>query len=163
MPYLIDGHNLIGSMPDIHLDDPDDEMQLIDRLSDFFKRRRISGTVYFDQRGSGMERKFRSGRVKVEFATSPNTADMAIQRQLQRLKRNASNYIVVSSDRQIQKAARVAGASVLNSVEFARQLGGPSTITEENEKPQGPLSPDDVRHWQKIFRNNEEEQKKSLR
>jgi len=155
MPYLIDGHNLIGCMPDIHLDDPDDELQLLRRLNDFFNKRRISGTVYFDQRGPGMQRKFSTGRVRVEFATSPNTADMAIQHRLQRLKKDASNYIVVSSDHQIRDAARVAGARVLDSVEFARRLGGSFPIPEENEKPQGPLSPDDLRRWQKIFEKSE--------
>jgi predicted RNA-binding protein with PIN domain len=157
MPYLIDGHNLIGSMPDIHLDDPEDELQLIHRLSDLFKRRRISGTVYFDQRGPGMERQFSAGRLKVEFATSPNTADRAIQARLQGLKRDAPNYIVVTSDHQIQNTARKAGARILESADFAQQLGVSNADPPENEKPDIPMSPRDVRQWQKLFEKNDED------
>ena len=32
MPVLIDGHNLIAKLPGIHLDDPDDEERLVERL-----------------------------------------------------------------------------------------------------------------------------------
>jgi hypothetical protein len=32
MPFLIDGHNLIGALPDLDLDDPDDEARLVERL-----------------------------------------------------------------------------------------------------------------------------------
>jgi len=154
MPYLIDGHNLIGSMPDIHLDDPEDEILLLRRLSDFFTRKRISGTVFFDKRGPGMERKFSTGRLQVEFATSPSTADRAIQRRLQKLKRDAANYIVVSSDHQIQNAAHAAGAQILKSAEFAQQLGNPTTDAEESEKPDEPISSEDVRRWLKAFDKN---------
>ena len=32
MLYLIDGHNLIGQMPGLSLDDPHDEAKLVERL-----------------------------------------------------------------------------------------------------------------------------------
>ena len=35
MPYLIDGHNLIACLPDISLDDPNDEAQLVNKLKGF--------------------------------------------------------------------------------------------------------------------------------
>ena len=35
MNYLIDGHNLIGQLPDISLDDPNDEALLVQKLSGF--------------------------------------------------------------------------------------------------------------------------------
>jgi predicted RNA-binding protein with PIN domain len=157
MPYLIDGHNLIGCLPDIHLDDPEDEVLLIRKLSDYFKRKGISGTVYFDKRGPGMERERSYGRVKVEFATSPNTADSAIRRRLRQHKKSASNYIVVSSDHQVQESARRAGARIMDSSEFAHQLGGSPPNSEENEKPHAPLSPQDVKQWQNLFENHQNE------
>ena len=151
MPYLIDGHNLIGKLPDIDLNDPEDEMQLIQKLRDLFKRKRISGTVYFDQRGPGMKRKYTLGRLQIEFSTPPNTADSAIQSRLRQLKKNASNYIVVSSDHQIMDAARAAGAQVLDSQTFAQQLVPSPLDSNESEKPESPLSSDELRRWQKLF------------
>src|SRR4030067_3565369 len=101
MPYLIDGHNLIGSMPDINLDDPEDEIRLIQMLDRFLFKVRKSATVYFDQRGPGAQRRFKSGRLQVEFITSPHTADHAIQNRLRQLKGEAHNYTVVSSDHEV--------------------------------------------------------------
>ena len=156
MPYLIDGHNLIGKLPDIHLDDPEDEIQLIEKLGDLFKRKRISGTVYFDQRGPGMKRKYKLGRLQVEFSTPPNTADSAIRFRLRQLKKDASNYIVVSSDHQIMDAARAAGAQVLDSQTFAQELDPSPLDSDESEKPQSPLSSDELRHWQKLFEGDDD-------
>ena len=38
MSYIIDGHNLIGVMPDIHLRQPDDEERLVARLQSYQAR-----------------------------------------------------------------------------------------------------------------------------
>jgi predicted RNA-binding protein with PIN domain len=153
MPYLIDGHNLIGSIPDIHIDDPEDELQLIHLLSNFLKNVRKSGTVYFDRRGPGAPRELKSGRLKVIFTTSPNTADLAIKNKLHRLKGEARNYTVVSSDHEVMQAARNAGAHVLESHMFKEHLDWSDVAQEENEKAEGTLSPDDVQFWQQMFKN----------
>ena len=49
MPILIDGHNLIGRLPDLRLDDPDDEAKLVLRLRAYAARTRKRITVVFDQ------------------------------------------------------------------------------------------------------------------
>ena len=36
MPILIDGHNLIAKLPDLRLDDPDDEAKLVARLRAYY-------------------------------------------------------------------------------------------------------------------------------
>ena len=38
--YLIDGHNLIGQLPDLSLTDPDDEAKLVQKLTGFPRARR---------------------------------------------------------------------------------------------------------------------------
>lgn len=43
MSYIIDGHNLIGVLPDIHLNQPDDEQRLLARLRGY--RARIGGQI----------------------------------------------------------------------------------------------------------------------
>ena len=50
MPFLIDGHNLIGRMPGISLDDPDDEARLVAQLRAFCARE-------FDQRHGLLRRR----------------------------------------------------------------------------------------------------------
>jgi predicted RNA-binding protein with PIN domain len=153
MPYLIDGHNLIGRIGNISLDDPEDELRLIELLEEFLKEKRKSGTVYFDQRGPGARRKYKVGRLQVEFTTSPNTADLAIQKRLTGLKGEAHNYTVVSSDREVMQVAKNAGAQVMDSPTFILQLQRPYTIRAENEKPEAKLSSEDLQFWQQIFEN----------
>jgi predicted RNA-binding protein with PIN domain len=153
MPYLFDGHNLIGRLENISLDDPEDELRLIQLLTEFLKDKRKSGTVYFDQRGPGARRKFKVGRLQVEFTTSPNTADHAIQKRLIRLKGETRNYTVVSSDREVMEAAKNAGAQVMDSHTFIQHLPRSHTIGDENEKPEGKLSSEDLQFWQQVFDN----------
>jgi predicted RNA-binding protein with PIN domain len=157
MPYLFDGHNIIGKIPEIHLDDPEDERQLVHLLSKFLSRVAKTGTVYFDRRSPGGKRKYRLGRLQVEFMTSPNTADQAIQTKLRRLRGEARNYTVVTSDREIETTAKAMGAKVIQSQVFVQQLEDqPSTIDRE-EKPEYSLSIEDVELWEKIFRNSNED------
>jgi hypothetical protein len=62
---------------------------------------------------------------------------------------DAPNWTVVSSDREIQQAARRVGARLMESREFASLLvpGGPGPAPE---KPNAP-SPEEVDHWLKQF------------
>jgi predicted RNA-binding protein with PIN domain len=162
MPYLIDGHNLIGSMPDIHLADPDDEMQLVQQIVLYFGKTRKSGTIYFDRRGPGAARTTRFGRLKVEFTTPPNTADHAIQKRLKQLRGEARNYIVISSDRQVQQAAYEAGARVMESHDFVLLLQTKEAVRNGDEKPTPPITSNDVNYWEGVFRNSTKNGKKIL-
>ena len=48
MAYIIDGHNLIGVLPNISLAQPDDEDRLIDQLLSYHARGRGEMVVFFD-------------------------------------------------------------------------------------------------------------------
>lgn len=51
MHYLIDGHNLIGKMPDIQLSDPNDEVKLVLRIQEWLNGRSSQqATIIFDGR-----------------------------------------------------------------------------------------------------------------
>ena len=154
MPYLVDGHNLIGKMPEIHLDDPEDEKQLIQLLSEFFKGVGKNGTVYFDQRSPGGLPKYKFGRLHVEFIRAPNTADQAIRSKLRRLGGEARNYTVVTSDREVEIAAKALGARVIHSQNFAHLLLDQPSPGDKEEKPNLALSTKDVELWEKIFKNS---------
>jgi len=52
MEWLIDGHNVIGQMPDIGLDDPDDEQKLLWRLRRYRARTGRRIVVVFDPGGA---------------------------------------------------------------------------------------------------------------
>jgi len=153
MPYLIDGHNLIGRMRDISLNDPEDESRLIQTLIKFLNEVRKSGIVYFDQRIPGRQSKYKRGRLQVEFITPPHTADHAIQNKLRQLKREAHNYTVISSDYEVIQIAKERGAQVIESQEFVQQFLESPNIGDESEKPERSLTSEDIQYWQEMFNN----------
>ena len=150
MPYLIDGHNLIGQLPDIDLADPDDEWALIERLWEFCRANRAQATVYFD-RGEPLSRDPPSqAGLTVHFVRGGIEADAAVTGHLRRLGGAAKNWTVVSSDRRLAQAARQAGARWLSSEAFVRtHLTGP-TAGPPPEKPDG-VNEHDIDEWLDLF------------
>ncbi len=149
MPFLIDGHNLIAALPDIALDDPDDEAQLVLRLRSWTARERAKAVVVFDGGlPGGPSRTLSGGGLEVVFAARHHsTADRVIQARLRRL-RDAGNWTVVSSDREVMESAYAAGARVLSSQAFTDQLARPEPF--HREKPPAPDS-EEVEEWLGIF------------
>jgi predicted RNA-binding protein with PIN domain len=148
MPYLIDGHNLIGAFPGLNLADPEDERKLLGILEEYgrFSRRKL--VVYFDCGQTGMGPLSTSGRmVQAHFVPSPRKADDAI-RDFLRGRKDARHFTVVSSDSEICVHARRAGAKVFSSKEFAREVQRTLRI-HPKEKP--PEEPEDIDHWLHLF------------
>jgi predicted RNA-binding protein with PIN domain len=158
MPYLIDGHNLIPKIPGLDLGAMDDETQLIEVLQEFCRRRRKQVEVYFDNAPPGQPRARNFGQVIARFARAGLSADALIRAHLRRLGRSARNWTVVSSDHEVQNAARSARAQVISSEAFAQQvlqaLGeAPSDTNGEGEIG---LSPEELDDWLALFGGEQE-------
>lgn len=154
MPYIIDGHNLIGKLPNINLREIDDEIQLIEILQEFCHHQNKTVEVYFDNAPAGSPRAKKYGAVTAFFVRSGKTADQAIMERLKSLHKAARNWTVVSSDHQVQKAAQASRASVLTSEAFITQLTSTSSTRPRiPEKPEQPLSETEVDDWLKLFRS----------
>jgi predicted RNA-binding protein with PIN domain len=148
MPLLIDGHNLIGQLPDIRLDDPDDEAKLVARLRTYSARTGKRMTVVFDHGlPGGHSRRLSGGGVKVVFAAAGRSAD-GILRERVRRARDPRGLTVVTSDREVQAAAEARGVRVVRSDEFAAQLSAPQTAPVEKDVR---LSAEEVEEWLKVF------------
>jgi predicted RNA-binding protein with PIN domain len=153
MPYLIDGHNLIPKLG-LTLDDPQDEIKLIERLQVFCRLRQTQIEIYFDGGVAGQPAVRNFGSVKAHFVRDrkvANEADDAIKKRLTKLGRTARNWSVVSSDRQVQAAAREVHARVFSSDEFARLVAEAQTAQSIQKKTDANLSPEDVSEWMDIF------------
>jgi predicted RNA-binding protein with PIN domain len=156
LPYLIDGHNLIAALPDLSLRDPEDEQALIERLHAHFQRQRHQAIVFFDQ-GRFASQAFRSGAwLRIRFVRPPRTADDAIRSELVHIGREAPNWTVISSDREVQAAAREAGARVLQSEAFARLLDR-DAHTADPLKPDRAVKPGEIDEWLALFQGEEDE------
>src|SRR4030067_2531765 len=115
MPYLVDGHNLIPKLPGLDLGVVDDEIQLVELLQEFCRRRRKQVEVYFDNAPPGQPRARTYGTVLARFARAGQSADELIHARLQRLGRSARNWTGVSSDHPVQAAARAARGQTISS------------------------------------------------
>ncbi len=156
MPFIIDGHNLIAALPDLDLSDPDDERKLVEMLQGFCSRTNRRATVYFDRGVPGGEPTIKSGRVDVRFVRLPRTADDAIRDHLLKLDKEAPNWTIVSSDREVIDAARRADASVLHSDAFGQMISTSTNTSVQSEKPMVVMSDQDLAEWEKLFKDRDQ-------
>ncbi len=160
MQWLIDGHNLIGQMPNLRLDDPNDEEKLLEHLRSYRARTGHHLTVVFDAGlGFGLGQTKKQGGITVQFAPSGKTADQIIMQRLRKVK-NPQALMVVSSDRAVQQAAQQARVRVLTAGDFVQQLlqntatslGDDASLrNDEGSQADISLSPEEVDEWLDLF------------
>ncbi len=160
MPYLIDGHNLIGQLPDIDLADPNDEVKLILKLRSFAARQNKQITVVFDNgMPAGFDRRLSNGPVRVRFASSQSSAD-EILKQMIRANRNPSGWTFVSSDIEVTNIAKRSGMNVIRAEHFAKilqQTLKKASPIEEDPKRNPQLSEHEIEEWLTIFGDDEDD------
>ncbi len=155
MPYLIDGNNLIGHIPDMDLGDRSSRFHLIARLVQFQKIRNTRVIVVFD--GPPDELLDNPGTssppVSVFFPEAGRRADTVIEAIIQQ-QTDLRRFYVVSSDREIRDFTRRLGAKSLDCAEFNKRIKEAQKKYREKaalEKPNKDLSPLEVRQWGEVF------------
>lgn len=153
MAYIIDGHNLIGILPNISLAQPDDEARLVDLLLSFRARGAGDMVVFFDPSPLGPESRPSSPAkpiasrpgIDVRYAPYGKTADDAIAGFL-RASKQPGQYAVVTNDAGLIARVRSLGASVLRASEFsarmARQAGPPGSKKDRGASAGAAPAPD---------------------
>lgn len=157
MPYIIDGHNLIPRIPGLSLAAADDEVQLIELLQEFCRLRRKQAEIYFDNAPPGQPRVRSYGLVTARFIRAGQTADAAIRSHLSRLGATARNWILVSSDQEVQRAGRAARAQVISSEAFSRQISQAlqEGASQSSQPSEASMSPDEIQDWLDLFESND--------
>jgi len=153
VPYLIDGHNLIAQMPDLSLDDPNDEVKLVLRLRQFAGRKNQSLTVVFDHGiPGGWSSGLSTGPVKVIFAGSHSNADRIIMERIREAK-TPTNLKLVTSDGEIRRAGEARRVEVISAQEFVRTLfKPPPSEPRRDAREDVKLSRDEVKEWLRLFK-----------
>lgn len=149
MPYLVDGHNLIPKLG-LRLDSPDDEMELVAILQEFYKRDRKPIEVYFDGAPPAQAGTRKLGTVTAHFVRLGSTADNAIRNRLKSLGKSARNWTVVSSDRQVQAEAHAMRAETISSDSFAATLQD-ARQSAPKVKGERKLSESEIDEWMRLF------------
>ena len=154
MQWIIDGHNLIPHIQGLSLTDLDDEQALIDLLIRFCRAKGGRVLVFFDRAQAGFGGEQKHGAVKAVFVPQPGTADAASAGYRRKPGARARNDTLVSSDRMVQASARAHHLQVLSSAEFASRLADALSTPSAPAAPEKPLSADEVRMWEQIFKNH---------
>jgi hypothetical protein len=156
MPYLIDGHNLIGSLPDIDLNDPNDEALLVQKLTGFVARTRKKCVVVFDSGLPGGESRLSTHGVKVVFASHLSDADQVIIERIGKAA-NPTAWTVVSSDNRVLDAASRRKMNTLRAADFAELLRRPTPPGQPGPDIAADvhLSDDEVDDWLRMFNDNQ--------
>ncbi len=155
MPYLIDGHNLIGQLPDISLDDPNDEALLVQKLIGLMARIKKTCVVVFDYGLPGGTSRMSTRAVQVVFASLRSTADRVMIERIGKIP-DPHNWTIVSSDNDVLGAARGRRMQILRSPEFAKMiLSPPKRDVDIGEAMNVYVSPEEVAEWLKIFGSEE--------
>jgi len=85
-----------------------------------------------------------------------STADKAIINRLSRMGKDAKNWIVVTSDREILVEARSAHSQTLTSADFAAEVKTVNTRNSSDlDKQEAPeVTEGDVDYWLEQFKDN---------
>lgn len=155
MPYIIDGNNLIGSAPDISLDDANSRRKIIEIVRKFQQNRKHNMIVVFDgEPEHGPHWQAISGKFTVVYSRFGRSADDEIKEIL-----NGYTYfkdvVLVSSDRDLKDFAKKKGARVINSTEFyfkiKRFYRAQAKKEDKRKRIDAQLSDSEVDQWLKIF------------
>ncbi|MCC7447802.1 MAG: NYN domain-containing protein [Anaerolineae bacterium] len=164
-PLLVDGHNLIGQIQDLSLDDPYDEAKLSMAIRSYCMRSQSKATIIFDNGlPGGVSRELSNSLVTVIFAPPGVSADHLLMR---RAKEMGASFILVTSDRRILRLAHAYGLETMPSEEFALMIGFRPAEVEEDEPPKAEpprnlitfekdpnpvVTPQEIAYWLPIFK-----------
>lgn len=167
--WLIDGHNLIGQLQDLSLDDPYDEAKLTAAVRRYCMSSRTKATIIFDNGlPGGFSKQLSNSDVTVIFAPPRTQADTLLMRRAKEAG-NLKDLVLVTSDRRIARLAYAYGLETMASEEFALMIGfrpveitqaettasaaPPPQITIVYEKNPNPLvTPQEIAYWLPIFK-----------
>ena len=153
MPILIDGHNLIGRLSTLSLQDPYDEEKLVQLLKSYHARTGKPITVVFDPgRASALSRRRREGGIEVVYASHASSADAIIARRVRR-SHDPHGLIVVTSDQALGRTVTHHGARVRAAQDFASELSPPhSDLSDWKDVPP---PPEEIEAWLALFEDQD--------
>lgn len=138
MALVIDGHNLIGVLPDIQLGEPDDEAQLLARLRSYRSHSGQNLVVFFDSGDlPGNTPHTSSPGIIVRFSGRGQSADDAIIDFLH-TSAQPGQYAVVTNDADLTWRVQAIGASTIRASDFIGKLGRPPAQARPRTAPAEP-------------------------
>jgi len=162
MPTIIDGYNLLHATPIFgrrraHGSLETSRLALLDFLASSMEVEEVQQTaVVFDASDapSGLPREEKYRGLTVHYASAYQDADTMIE-ELIRAHDAPRTLTIVSSDHQVQRAARRRKATAVDSDIWFNQLNNRPREKQPDRKPTTSQSEQDVQNWLEEFRDAE--------
>lgn len=160
--YIIDGYNLGYKIPSvekwIRSGETDRAIQLIKNYTSKLVQIANQVILVFDGTNETHGNNAKHGKLQIKFSKKPQTADDII-RQFIRSQKNASQWIVVSSDSEIRFTAEDMGAQAMASEKFitfikSKHSKSQTNTNREKYKPENI----DVDYWLDKFNQSGEKE-----
>jgi len=152
LPYLVDGNNLLGSWGGPRPGGEDRRSEVVRRVAELCRRRRMRATIVFDGAPLRPDRSAQElGLVSVRVPPPGGDADGVIREIIDRSP-HPREWIVVTSDKPLYSYVRTRGARALQAREWnalARQAATVSDASRATEEK--PQSERDVEGWLRRF------------
>ncbi len=126
MPYIIDGNNLVGSSPDISLDDPEARAKILYIVRQYQNNRKNNVVIVFDGDPGSDEINGVPGdasKFSIVYSRHGNSADNEIKGILDRLN-YYKDVTLVTSDKNLKSFAKKKGVKTVNCREDLTALFG---------------------------------------
>jgi predicted RNA-binding protein with PIN domain len=150
---IVDGYNLIHKIPNLksllHRDLEQTRERLITLLGSYGERRKVEVVITFDGTLLHSGHSLNTPKIKVLFSRPPQKADQLIKSLIEQTK-HKKLLMVVSSDREITRFAKVCGCEIKSSEEFYESVTRKPKLAEE-EKKTLTLTDAEIKEWKKIF------------
>jgi len=152
---LIDGHNLIPKIRGLTLSMVDDEMALIQILSEYARLTRRKLEVYFDKAPIDKAGTRKFGSITAHFVREGTTADEVIILRIRKMGPKARNVKVISSDQHILRQVQACQAETLTSDVFAKEIEKVLAASPGGGKPDPEkMSAMEIENWLNLFKKN---------
>jgi hypothetical protein len=149
---FIDGHNLIPKIKGLSLSMLDDEMELIQILSEYARLSRKKLEVYFDNAPIDKAGTRNIGRVTAHFVRQGSSADDAIIQRVSKMGRKAKNAKIITSDQRVQRQVQAHQAQTIPSEVFAKEIEKTLSTSPGGGKPDPDrMSDGEVDQWLNLF------------
>lgn len=156
MPYLIDGSNLLGALPDFDRMNQQDQDRLVRRLLASPTVRKKGLSMVFDGSPSfGSHERILDSRFQVRWSGPQMDGDTLLRHLMDKSPPN--RYILVTDDREVRDYAQAMGVQNIPCTQLQKFLGAEEKTKDQN--PQNPfkkdrthrLSPDEQKDWLEWF------------
>ena len=157
MPTIIDGNNLIGSSPDISLDDPAARKKIVQLVRKYQESKNGSIIVVFD---GGPDSLYSGDDPAEKFSVVYPRFGCSADEEIKKILNGYSDFRsvkLVSSDRELKNFAKNKGAKTVNSIEFYFELKRIYRMNGKKEEKlkriHNQISKKEVDLWLKIFQD----------